>query len=133
MTYHFVKRPKFAIYNHSGAVEELFCKLCGSSIAGYRASLDKGSSVDGQIMGTRTVRFMRSSIYAEMKIEFEDGSFHVTSGCSNCLNPNLSKAHLKELHVADMEQDPFPGSDKLAKRVPKRIVIVQVGGGRGIQ
>lgn len=68
----------------------ILCKGCGVEIAG--------------MTGTgRHRRFGQHPTYREMKIKFDDGSFHVTNICSSCL-PIFrdDPKKLQALHTADL-------------------------------
>lgn len=94
-----LKKPSYVIYGAHGVVDTLFCKICGDKIAGTVLRV-KGSGPD---INVRVPRFTRFSNYAEIKFTINDGSYHVTNGCRNCLGSGLTPATLQELYLADMD------------------------------
>lgn len=63
-----LEKPDYIQRDSKGRVWRVFCKVCGYIICEQRK---------------RT--FWRSNIYSEMKIEWADGSAHVTNLCRNCI------------------------------------------------
>lgn len=128
-----VKRPEFIVYNEDGSIKELYCKLCGSAIAGER-EMSRGlkHAKDGRQYEQLVMRFARFSNYVEAKMQFEDGSFHVTNGCTNCLTPNMGPDDMKRLHEADIAAMPEGFTVRDMHRTPKRIVKVSTDG-KGIE
>jgi hypothetical protein len=99
-------RPNYMCYHSNNEVKEIFCKLCGAQIAGERRVLlntrkDKNT---GKIIEEYSVKFQRLPTYAELKMQFEDGSYHVTNGCSSCMQMHLHPEVLQELYDADAEE-----------------------------
>lgn len=130
MEYKFVKRPNYVTYGEDKSVEEIFCKVCGSPIAGMRArSAGRRLTRDRQWVELVEIRFRRLSNYTDLKIQFEDGSYHVTNGCKNCLSENLTIEQMTELHVADMLLEDWPGRDLQITRVPLQVVAIRRDGG----
>lgn len=96
-----LKRAKnFIEYDSDGAIKRMFCKICGTAIAGttYRP---KGS---GLKIDQLVEKFIRFPVYAEMKLECNDGSFHVTHGCKDCITTMQPIAVLRELWRSDLEE-----------------------------
>lgn len=92
-----LKRPNY-VEETNGAINKLFCKICGASIAGVTETPKGG----GPLIKVMVQKFMRFSNYAEIKIEFSDGSMHVTNGCKSCLKVNMESSQLLEIYQADM-------------------------------
>lgn len=90
-------KRKFAEYMPNGAIKWLYCKVCGAQIGRYEQDR-KG--------------FVRNSMYAEVKIQFDDGSYHVTNGCKNCIKMSLAPDTLQEMYEADCEDAPSCSSGK---------------------
>ena len=97
-------KPDFAVYTQSGAIKWLYCKVCGAKI-GHRDRMG----------------FVRTPDYAEVKIRFDDGSFHVTSGCKNCLSTKMDKRILQEMYEADCADDK---NCRMGDRRPVEVVVV---------
>jgi len=128
-TYYHLQRPNYVIYGPNGDIEELCCKMCGSVI-GSMAEQVKGRRLTPQgWVEERILRFRRHNTYAELKMEFRDGSFHVTNGCRTCLHENLTMEQLDELHCADMHQDMGAHSVPCMERYPIGIAAIRTDGG----
>ncbi len=133
-----LKRPDYVVFDTDGSIKELFCKVCGTSIAGMRNTV-KGRHFDkttGTWIQESVTRFQRSNLYAEMKIEFMDGSGHVTNGCATCLNKISTRGHEDEVLLAllnadmDIEQKQGNKHTRLARdRVPSHVSVVRNDGG----
>lgn len=127
MTYQYVQCPNFVRKAPSGALEALQCKLCGAVIAdtiervtGYE--VDRG----GNRVKIVNRQFTRFANFTEIKILFNDGSMHVTTGCSKCLNLNLRPAVLDEMHQADQEESPDGYTDRERARRAVHVTTVRV-------
>lgn len=102
MEFRYVQVPNFHIME-KGKQVELRCKLCGAVIAGLTNRLVKRDLTrDGRVVEQFVEKFQHFHNYVEVKIVFNDGSAHVTNGCSGCLNEGMPLAVLKELYVADV-------------------------------
>lgn len=129
-----IKRPSYVTFTPNGEITELFCKVCGSQIGGIEDTV-QGRSLDKTTNKwvERVVRqFRRFSGYTEMKMEFEDGSAHVTNGCNKCMTEHLNKDDLTAIYNADLDIEAVAGNPhvkKLRERIPTRVVAVRVGGG----
>lgn len=90
----------FIEYDTDGSIKKMFCKICGTPIAGtvYRP---KGS---GLKIDQLVEKFIRFPVYAEMKMECNDGSYHVTHGCKDCITTMQPIKVLRELYISDMEE-----------------------------
>jgi len=130
MKYEHIKRPNFVLYGPNGEMEELFCKMCGTAIMGMNEQV-KGRRMgpDGKWIEERILRFRRFHNYAELKMEFWDGSAHVTNGCRDCLHEGLTFDQMYELHVCDMEMDGTLHTKINRRRVPKGITVIRHDGG----
>lgn len=128
--YKFVQRPNYVMFGPNQELEELFCKICGTAIGGMHQAL-KGKRLNkqGVWIEEHVVRFRRFHNYAELKMEFQDGSAHVTNGCKTCLHENLTTDQLFELHIADMYMDGAEYTKGAVRRVPKKVVAVRTDGG----
>ena len=130
MKYDYVKRPNFVRYGPKGELEELFCKVCGSAIGGMTEQVKGRRFENNQWIEERILRFRRFHNYVEIKMEFQDGSAHVTNGCRNCLNEKLTFDQMYELHIADMEMEgDLPHVKQTKRRAPKRVVAIRSDGG----
>lgn len=111
-------------------MEAISCKLCGTVIA-ERMERPIGYEIgrSGQTVKVVAREFVRFPIYTEIKIAFDDGSYHVTHGCSNCIVSALPPAVLAELHQADQEESPDGYTEREKARYPVGIVFLKIGGG----
>lgn len=91
------KAKDFIEFNRDGAIGRMYCKICGTPIAGTVVG-PKGP--DQRLVE----KFMRFPVYAEMKMECSDGSFHVTHGCKDCFLKKQPLSVLRELYMSDMEE-----------------------------
>jgi len=130
MDYKFLQRPNYVILSETGELQELFCKVCGTAIAGQQ-DVVKGRrrSRSGDWIEEHIIQFRRYNNYAELKIEFKDGSFHVTNGCKTCLHENLTQLQMRELMHADMDLEGTENAENSKLRAPKRVVAVRTDGG----
>jgi len=130
--YDHVKRSKFVRFGPNGELEELFCKMCGTAIGGMTEKVKGRRFENGVWIEERILQFRRFHNYVELKMEFWDGSAHVTSGCRDCLGESLTSDQMYELHLADMEMDLEGGGSHAGickTRVPRRVVAVRSDGG----
>lgn len=80
-------RTNYVTTDERGAVVEMFCKNCGTQI--------------GLVIGDR---FSRLENYAELKLRFSDGTFHVTNICAGCIEPvTADPARMQAIHDADID------------------------------
>lgn len=133
MSYLHVKCPNFT--RKDPATSELLtlcCKLCGTVIAGKQERIIRYET-DRQGNRVKVVRdqFTRHSNYVEIKMAFEgdDEYYHITQGCSKCLNTKLSVPVLTELHQADQEESPDGYTERERARVPTHVVALRSDGG----
>lgn len=126
---HQVKRPDYVKYDEEGRLSELYCKLCGSQIGGRVRVLIGKRMEDGVLSNDYIVEFKRFPNYAEGKIEFHDGSAHVTLGCKDCLTGKLDPETLDAIHQADLDQAPSEYVERYKDRISKRLIGVKRGGG----
>jgi|SRR4249919_4089527 hypothetical protein len=129
----FLKRPNYITYGDNYEIAEIFCKICGAAIGGLTSKMI-GRRLDPATkkwIETEEVRFRRFGNYAELKIEFEDGSAHVTNGCSKCMHENLTPEELDALHQADLSVDKteYPGRDLHLGRKAKGVLGIRNDGG----
>jgi|SRR5580765_2997296 len=128
----FVKRPNYVLYGPSMSLEELFCKVCGTAIGGLVTQV-KGTRItrEGKQIEEQIIRFRRYHNYVEVKMQFEDGSYHVTCGCNQCMSVNLTPEQLDELHQADMsvEEEIYPGQEEHMARKAAMVVAIRTDGG----
>ena len=95
--------------------ERVLCKACGVEIAGF---VGEG----------RSLRFRQHPHYREVKIAFDDGTFHVTCLCDVCIRREemSDPKFLQALHTADLwtlrKQVPT-----LAQKCGKRKAVEVVG------
>lgn len=95
---------KFVERSPQGHINALFCKLCGKKI-GFR---DRRG-------------FHRTDDYAEVKIRFDDGSYHVTNGCKRCLKMGMSLDAVQRMYEGDCQDDP---SCRVSGRRPEAVVAI---------
>lgn len=107
-----LSRPVFTIYRSDGEVDQLFCKVCGSMIGRYEEGFG----------------LKRLPLYAELKMRFTDGSYHVTNGCIDCLSRIKTPEQMHELHQADLEESRTIFFERDIKRVPDEVVVVNQDG-----
>lgn len=117
-----LKRRNYVTYNSDGAIDRIFCKICGEAIAGT-VEVPRGS---GKLADQLIMRFRRFSNYTEAKFLFSDGHFHVTNGCRKCLTMALTSDQMKELHAADL--DLMPGVDATPDAAAVRVVAIDETG-----
>jgi len=96
--------------NENGQVEEAHCKLCKSRIVGPRAWGDpqarKAKDQTNTVLIMQYVRVMEFNVYAELVLEMEDGSAHLTTACRRCANKLLQSQDtdvLQAMYAADLE------------------------------
>lgn len=129
--YQYVMCPSFIRRDpHSSETEAISCKICGTVIA------EKMERIVGYEMdraGNRTKVISRQFVYlptyTEIKITFDDGSNHVTNGCSICMHDKLRPEVLEEIHRADQEQSPDGYTERERQRHPIGVVGIVKGGG----
>lgn len=115
-----LRKKDFVTYGPKGSVLALDCKICGTRIAStYLRPGPFPASVP-------IPKFSRNNLYAEIKFEFDDGSYHVTNGCKNCLGKDMSPELLQELFNADME-DALVHAKAGAK--PTKVVVLDTTAG----
>lgn len=102
--------PHYTQLGPRGEVTAIFCKVCGQRTASMRGN-----------------DLIRNPIYQEAKILCDDGSYHVTNGCVNCLTMNTSPAVLDEILDADQEMSPEGYTLHDAQRSAMFVVAVGVG------
>lgn len=89
-------KPDF-VEMKDGAIEKLFCAVCGNQIAGmFEKPLNAQQT-------KFAMRFKRLGNYAEAKLRHASGHFHVTNGCWNCFK-NMSIETAQEVYEADMAE-----------------------------
>lgn len=116
-----LNKRDYVIFDKMGGIQKIFCKVCGSGIAGT-TERPRGS---GPMADQMVERFMRFPNYVEAKFEFDDGSFHVTSGCRDCVHAGIDRQTMLELYQADMAEMKMPAGD----RTPIQVIAVKPGGG----
>lgn len=124
--WHYVKCPDFVRFDAgSGAMVAILCKVCGTVIAGLTEETTRRShDRAGNMIETKRVQFARFNNYAEVKIEFKDGSAHVTNICTVCLTSSIEDHELQELYEADIHVDGAGYTEKLIARKAKRIAAL---------
>lgn len=115
-------KKDFVTYGPRGEVKALFCKICGVNIA------DTIPRPGPHVNSVPVMRFSRNALYAEIKFDFDDGSFHVTNGCKDCLKMNLTPAVLQQLYDADMVDALFLPKEEGVKPVHVLILDLTAGG-----
>lgn len=95
-------RRQFVVTDRKGGMTELYCKNCGTQIAGvmYTKKFPGG-------------KFTRMKNFAEMKMRFDDNSFHITVLCTGCIDAVAgNKLRMQAMYDADIEA--MNMSDELA-------------------
>jgi len=107
-------RRDYIEFDDHGTMNKMFCKMCGVQIAGQVPI-----PIESGFNPRMAWKWQRFGNYAEAKIQFDDGHYHVTNGCQTCINMALTSEELEELHSADMglmpEADATP--DATAEKV----------------
>lgn len=83
-----VKSDKMWVrHDVKGAAREIYCKGCGTKIAGMMISDAEPQQVvmNEKLITVSGVEFVYLTAYDEGIMEFDDKSAHVTSGCKSCL------------------------------------------------
>lgn len=86
-------------FDPEGRILTIKCKVCGGIVASTQ--LRPTSPVSGSALKHK---FTRHNNYTEIKMELDDGSFHVTNGCGDCLKARMDPDILYELWSADMQE-----------------------------
>lgn len=82
-----LSRPNFIEYDRQGRMIRLFCSVCGTQI---------GEDQRGN--------FIRFPNYGELKMQFADGSKHVTNLCHTCIPIVADSRELMfEVYQADID------------------------------
>lgn len=113
-----LKKPDY-IEHQGGIVSRVFCKMCGSTIAG----MSQRPAGSGSQINRMVTRFKRFSSYAEAKFKCNDGSFHVTNGCKACLTGLSDLETMTALLAADMTEQ-----GRLDKRKVTEFIAVDLTG-----
>lgn len=109
-----LKRKAFVTTTKDGTIEALYCKVCGSKIAGVTMR------PSGPGNAPLVPKFSRFPNYVEAKFSFNDNSFHVTNGCDKCLSKALTVKQMAALYKCDCaEMQMEPG-----KRKPVAVTVV---------
>lgn len=87
-------KPDYIVFGDNGRPEEMYCKVCGTVIAQLEYK-PKGDVV--------VERFTRTPNYAELKMKMQDGSKHITNGCSVCVRRAMKDEKLMQaMYEADI-------------------------------
>lgn len=107
-----LERPDYIVRRRSDRfVVAVLCKVCGTRISYFDPQ--KG--------------IVRERNYAELKMQFADGSSHVTNCCTGCITRvRKDKAALVAMHRADWDDLALDGpvSDRNVNRLHPRVVKV---------
>jgi len=79
----------------------------------------------GRIIEKHVEAFTRNDFYTELKIAYEDGSFHITNGCKNCLHQSLTIDQLAQITEVDEDDLELPHRNG----APVGIMKIKLGGG----
>jgi|TARA_Y100000310_G_scaffold231529_2_gene234122 hypothetical protein len=84
-------------------VDRVLCKLCGALLKALvpLSDLGKEEVINGKTVVTQPVALRETNNFAEITIEFDDGSAHTTMTCKSCIG-GLSDEELELLYAADM-------------------------------
>jgi hypothetical protein len=122
----FVKVAKFARLNPDGQLERLQCKLCGTVIGEVQErTIGTRQRTNGRMVERVIETFTRNHLYTEVKIVYDDGSAHITNGCSRCLTGDLNEEQMDELTYTDEDDLGL----KRSGRKPLAVVKALIGGG----
>ena len=84
-------RPDYIVFGPQQQVEEIYCKLCGDLVAGFRGE------------GYQR-RFTYFPDYVQFTFDCDDGSKHMTNLCLKCLEEAANDPEtLQLLHDADLD------------------------------
>lgn len=121
-----ISRKDYSHYER-GKLTVLYCKVCGEAIArlGERF-VDTSPGPAGKIIEKYTESFVRGPNYIEAKMVFNDGSGHITHGCTKCLSEDTDLETLRDMYVADLEHMGL-AVDRDKKVVG--MVALRIGGG----
>ena len=126
MTFQFVKCRRYVRKNEVGELLSLQCRRCGDIIAD---TVDRpvGYEVNRRGERLKIVRrqLTRGPNYAEIKILFDDGSYHVANGCKRCFKIDLLPAVLDEIHEADWVESPEAYIGRQRKRKAVRVIALR--------
>lgn len=87
-------KPDYIEFGDGGRPEKMYCKVCGEVIADLQYK-PKGDFV--------VERFTRTPSYAELKMQMQDGSKHITNGCSTCIRRAMKDVPLmQKMYQADI-------------------------------
>jgi len=134
--YKHLEYPNYISYSPGGhSIAEMRCKGCGIPIAQVRDIETRTITESHRALDRpKTIRqevriFKRLENYTELKIEFENGTFHVTNGCAGCLIEDISVEKLRELLIADVEMSPEGFRQRDIDRVVKGVAQIKRGAG----
>jgi hypothetical protein len=130
--YKHIKCPKFIRKAETGEMDAISCKICGTVIA-ERMERPIGFETDraGNRIKVVAREFVYVPNYMEIRIAFDDGSHHITHGCSACLTANLTPEVLEELHVADQIDSPDGFTQRERDRKPIGVISAKTVGEGG--
>ena len=99
-----LRMPDYIQFSKRGYIEAIYCKKCGTLIRSLIPDEDRREVTNQRGIQTIRERLVMQSLanYAEVQIEMEDGSVHVTNCCTSCA-PVLTKQDLEDFIVADLE------------------------------
>ena len=124
-------------YVHRGTmgIEEVCCKCCGDPV---RKLMPDENFTEERIVNGKHILVQRLilgtlSNYSEVRIEFDDGSRHITTVCEHC-GPKLTVDDLEWLYCSDLQEWMVDGDhanpsfwEAMDKRKPIGFVVFPPG------
>lgn len=125
------ERAAYVKYGSAG-IEAINCKLCGQPLRELRPDdrFQERRAINGKEVIIERLALATLGPYTEVRIDFDDGSHHVTCLCQECAN-SLAAEHLEAVYVMDMdvmqaESGGFPW-ELFADRVPVAFEVFPPG------
>lgn len=133
-------KGEFAFYDRLGNIQQILCRSCPAILA---TLVQHGDVVQRRIQGTPTIietvrmKFSRVTGHAQIVMEMEDGSKHISSMCRACAH-RVQDADLEEIYLSDLESMAFVDEslgvnlsmvqhiyNQMATRIPKRLLGIE--------
>lgn len=125
------ERAAYVKYGSAG-IEAIHCKLCGQPLRELRPDdrFQERRTINGRDVIVERLALLTLQPYTEVRIDFDDGSHHVTCLCQECAN-SLTVEHLEAVYAMDMdvmqaEAGGFPW-ELYATRVPVAFEVFPPG------
>ena len=101
---------KIKKFNHlkksHGVLEELFCKVCGTTIGSLIVSdrFRESKVINGKIVIFERLVFAQTPMYKDVTLEMDNGSAHATHLCKGCAEKPLDEDTLEAIYAADLQE-----------------------------